>query len=93
MAGMEFFDQLDQVTVDAPAVWPDYHVDIVRTDQIGRRYVVVPKGQPPEHRVRLTEQEEATLVEPPPSPRRGHLHRSPYGFSLEGVVIGEREKD
>jgi hypothetical protein len=102
---MEFFDALDQ-TVDAPVVWPNYHVDmddpppphqlvashdLVRTDQSGRRYIVVPKGQPPDSRVRLTEEEEATLVEPPPSLRRGHLHRGPYGFSLEGVVIGEWE--
>jgi hypothetical protein len=96
------------MTMDAPVVWPDHRVDfddpppphqlvashdLVRTDQIGRRYIIVPKGQPPESRVRLTEQEEATLVEPPPPPPKNYLHPGPYGGTPEGVVKGEWEKD
>jgi hypothetical protein len=99
------FETLDEMVVDAPVVYPDYHVnfddpppphqlvashDIVRTDQFGRRAVLVPKGQPPESRVRLTEEEEATLVEPPPSPKDGLEHTPIHGgYTRQNVTMGE----
>ena len=61
--------------------------DVVRTDALGRNVVVVPMGTVPDHWVKLTDQERAALVEPPPRPPAGYLHPGPYGFSPEGVVM------
>jgi hypothetical protein len=102
------FEVLDQVFVNAPRVLPDHDIywddpepprklvasrDIERVDQLGRTYVLVPKGRPPGPRAVLTEQEEATLVEPPPPPPKGYMHPGLGGVTPHDVVVGTWEKD
>ena len=61
--------------------------DITRVDGLGRTVVTVPAGTVPPSWVALTAAEQASLVEPPPPLRQGHMHPGPYGFSPEGVVV------
>jgi hypothetical protein len=63
--------------------------DVLRTDDLGRTYVACPKGQPPPSWLQLTEDERSSLVEPPASPRQGHLHTAGFGFLPENTVVGE----
>jgi hypothetical protein len=101
------FEALDSVVLAAPQVLPNHHVDwsdpepprqkvasedITRTDAIGRSYVLVPAGQPPDGRVRLTGDEERSLVDPPPPTPEGTMRSGLGGFHLEGVVMGRWEE-
>lgn len=102
---MALFETLDSVVVAAPQVLPNHHVwedpeppsqkvaseDIVRTDHLGRAYVLVAKGQPPERPEMLTKQERDALVDPPPPRREGTMRPGLGGFHLEGVVMGRWE--
>lgn len=106
---MGWFETLDSVVVDAPQVLPNHHIDwdddpapprqkvasrdILRTDALGRTFVLVAAGQPPDGRVRLTREEEALLGPPPAPPRDGALEPGLGGFTPRGVVLGERYEE
>ena len=63
--------------------------DILRTDQLGRRYVIVPKGQSPHSRVKLTEQEREALIVPPDPPKDGSLEPlGTLGFRPRNTTLG-----
>ena len=66
-------------------------VDLVRVDDLGRKYVACPAGQPPHSELQLTEEERRNLVVAPPPLPQGHMTPVAYGFSLNGVVKGEYE--
>ena len=66
-------------------------VDIVRTDELGRRYIACCAGQPPHSELQLTEEERAALVKPQPPLPQGHMTPIAYGFSPHDVVKGEYE--
>ena len=62
--------------------------DIERTDQLGRRVVVVPAGTAPPHWVQLTNQERQALAEPPQSLPDGWLEPGHCGFTPKHTVVG-----
>ena len=68
-------------------------VDLLRTDELGRKYVACPAGQPPHSDLELTEEEKAALVEPQPPKPQGHMTPIAFGFSPENTVKGEYESD
>ena len=63
--------------------------DLLRVDELGRKYVACPAGQVPHSSLQLTDEEERALIKPPPSPPQGHMSPGPYGFTPEGVVVGD----
>jgi hypothetical protein len=68
-------------------------VDLLRTDELGRKYIACPAGQPPHSQLQLTDEEKAALVEPGPSLPQGHMTPIAFGFSPNGVVKGEYESN
>jgi hypothetical protein len=62
--------------------------DIERTDQLGRRVVACPAGQPLAHWLALTEQERRALVEPDPPSPDGWLEPGHAGFTPRNTVVG-----
>ena len=67
--------------------------DIVRTDQLGRNVVACAAGQVPPTWLTLTAEERDALVEAQPPPPQGHMNRAGYGFSPEGITVGEYATD
>jgi hypothetical protein len=55
--------------------------DIVRIDDLGRRIVVIPKGQPVRPDIPLTKAEQEMVQHTPPAVRRVHEHGT---YRLEG---------
>ena len=62
--------------------------DIVRTDQLGRRVVACPAGQPPAQWLQLSRPERRALVEPAPPPPDGWLEPGHAGFTPRNTVVG-----
>jgi hypothetical protein len=63
--------------------------DLIRVDELGRKYIACPAGQPPHSELQLTDKERSALVEPAPSLPKGHMTPVGFGFSPSGVVKGE----
>jgi hypothetical protein len=64
-------------------------VDIIRTDALGRQAVACPAGQSPPHWLKLSEQERASLIEPPEPPPDGTLEPlGCLGFTPRNARLG-----
>ena len=93
IVNVEHWQQQAELRVQALAeewsIWCS-PTDIVRVDELGRRYVACPAGQAPHSGLKLTDDERTALVHAPSPPPDGTMEPGHAGFTPRNILVGDR---